>query len=401
MGIKILHTVEFYSPSVGGAQEVVKQVSEHLVKRGHEVTVATTRLPDRTESEINGVRVEEFDISGNAVRGFRGEAERYQKFLLDGEFDVMMNYAAQQWSADLVFPLLKRLPYRKVFIPCGFSGLFNPQYAEYFKQMPEVMRNYDRMIFTSYAYRDFEFAKQDGVQHCTIIPNGASEEEFRHVDPTFRERYGIPEDTPLLLTVGSHTGLKGHSLVIDAFRRASINRAVLVIIGNTINGRGCLPDCKRRALRTRVFSLGRKRVLLLDPPRVDVIAAYHAADLFVFGSNIECSPLVLFEAMASRTPFLTTACGNAEEIVNMSHGGVLVPTIQEANGMVSASAMDMAASIENVVSDPERLSFLGEAGYQAWQQQFTWERIAARYEHLYQSLVDDMAAGSVNKHDRG
>lgn len=32
-------------------------------------------------------------------------------------------------------------------------------------------------------------------------------------------------------------------------------------------------------------------VLLLSPRRKDGIVAYHAADLFVFGLNIECLPL--------------------------------------------------------------------------------------------------------------
>ena len=45
--MKILHTVEYYSPSVGGAQEVVRQVSEQLTRRGHTVTVATSFHPDR------------------------------------------------------------------------------------------------------------------------------------------------------------------------------------------------------------------------------------------------------------------------------------------------------------------------------------------------------------------
>ena len=40
------HTVQFYSPSVGDAPEVVKQVSERLVKRGHNVTAVTTRLAE-------------------------------------------------------------------------------------------------------------------------------------------------------------------------------------------------------------------------------------------------------------------------------------------------------------------------------------------------------------------
>jgi glycogen synthase len=40
--MKILHTVEFYSPSTGGAQEVVKQLSERMAEKGHVVTVILT-----------------------------------------------------------------------------------------------------------------------------------------------------------------------------------------------------------------------------------------------------------------------------------------------------------------------------------------------------------------------
>ena len=90
--LKILHTVEFYSPSVGGAQEVVKQLSEHLVMLGHDVTVATTKLPERKSKVINGVKVKEFAISGNNVRGLNGELDKYKKFLKKSNFDVIMNY---------------------------------------------------------------------------------------------------------------------------------------------------------------------------------------------------------------------------------------------------------------------------------------------------------------------
>jgi glycosyltransferase involved in cell wall biosynthesis len=187
--------------------------------------------------------------------------------------------------------------------------------------------------------------------------------------------------------VGSHTGLKGHRLAIEAFRRARIGQAVLVIIGNTIGGRGCLPECKIRAVWAKLSSLGRKHVLLINPPRPDVVAAYHAADLFVFGSNIECSPLVLFEAMASKTPFATVACGNAEEIVNWGHGGILLPTIQRGNGMVDAEPEAMARAIEDLILNPDQRRHLAEAGYRAWLERFTWQKIAGEYEHLYQSIL--------------
>lgn len=384
--MKILHTVEFYSPSVGGAQEVTKHISEQLAKRGHQVTVATTKLDGRRALTLNGVHIEEFNISGDAIHGYQGETKRYQQFLLENRFDLMMNYAAQQWATDLVFPLLNRISYRKVLSPCGFSGLFTPAYEKYFEKMPDVMRQYDHLIFHSETYRDIQFARQHGLSRFTVIPNGASEEEFRTLDGNFRQRHRIPEGVPMLLTVGSHTGQKGHRLAIEAFCRARIGAAVFVVIGNTIGGGGCLRDCQRLAWWSRLVSLGQKEVILLNPLRKDVVAAYHAADLFVFGSNIECAPLVLFEAMASKTPFVTTACGNAEEIVELGQGGVVVPTTWNRDGTVTASSKTMAGVIEELIGSPVERRRLAEAGYKAWVDRFTWEKITSEYEQIFQKV---------------
>ena len=422
--MRILHTVEYYSPSVGGAQEVVRQLSERLVQRGHEVTVATTAHSDRDAKIINGVRVEEFEISGNAVRGFQGETERYQQFLVNSDFDIMMNYAAQQWAMDLVFPVLDHIPYGKIMIPCGFSGLYEPDYQDYFDHMPIVMRGYDHLVFHADDYRDTNFARQHNLRHFTIIPNGASEVEFSNMDTTFRESYRIPQDVPLLLTVGTHTGLKGHRLSIDAFDRLKIDRAVLAIVGNAFTSPGtvtqwkaflvslwyqkrnlpsvgkqllrallggvevgCLPDDRMRSRWINLRNFGKKRVLMLDIPREDVLAAYQAADLFIFGSNVEYSPLVLYEAVASRTPFVSLACGNAAEIAHWTGGGVIVPTIQKEHGYVDGDAEIFAKVISELLADQPKRKKLAEAGYHTWAKKFTWDEIVSRYEVLYHSLL--------------
>jgi glycosyltransferase involved in cell wall biosynthesis len=390
--MEILHTVEFYEPSIGGAQEVVKQVSETLVKRGHRVTVATTSLSERRSDFINGVRVVGFELTGNAVRGFRGETGRYHEFLLDSRFDLMMNYAAQQWATDLTFPALPRIRYPKVLSPCGFSSLFDPDYRAYFSRLPHILRDYDHLIFHSESNRDVEYVKRLGMTGYSVIPNGAAAREFDVVDPSFRSRYGIPDDLPLLLTVGTHTGTKGHSLATKAFRRARIGEAVLVVVGNVPEERGCFADCRRQALWANLSSRGRKRVLLLSPPRADVVAAFHAADLFVFGSNIECSPIVLFEALASKTPFLTVASGNAAEIAARSGGGIVIPTKTCRNGFAYGTVEAMARAIEYLINHPERRAQMGEAGFRAWRKRFTWEKIATQYEQLYEAVISKQVA---------
>jgi glycosyltransferase involved in cell wall biosynthesis len=421
--MNILHTVQFYSPSVGGAQEVVRQVSEQLVARGHTVTVATSFHPNRTVNELNGVHIEQFKINGNEVHGYHGEVERYLRFLVEGKFDIMMNYAAQQWSMDLVFPVLARIPYRKVMIPCGFSGLFNPEYRKYFEQMPKRMDQYDHLVFHAGQYRDIQFARQHAIPHLSVIPNGALRAEFEKPDLTFRQRYNIPVDMPLLLTIGSHSGFKGHHLSLEAFRRLETSRAILVIIGNGTGsaniwrnairpmlgavkrrekGRfmgllrqalrgdfdpGCLPDCRAQAKDINRLCAPRKQVLLLNPPRADVVAAYHAADLFIFGSNVEYSPLVLFEAMASLTPFLSLDCGNAAEIVSWSGGGRIASTIYQPDGPVNADPATFAREIDYLLNHPDERSNLAVQGHAAWLESFTWEKIARQYEEMYEQLL--------------
>ncbi len=387
--MKILHCVEFYHPSKGGAQEVVRQLSERLVQRGHDVTVATTRLAQRQSRQINGVKIVEFDVGGNFTLGLRGDAGEFRRYLRENQFDVVMNYAAQQWTADAFYEVLDDLSCAKIMAPCGFSGLRNPDYAAYFAYLPTVLAKYDRLIFHSDTYQDIAFARQHGLgKLATVIPNGAGADEFENAQPGFRQRYGIPANVPMLLTVGSHSNLKGHGRSIEATALARIGAAVLVIIGNEQTG-GCQKRCRLGGHLMRAVSLGRRRLLMLDPPRAEVVAAYHEADLFVLPSNIECSPLVLFEAMASSLPFLTTDVGNAREIVQWSGGaGKIVATWPRDDHFVHTRRGVLAREIEAMLRDQERLAAMGKAGRSAWEANFRWEDLIIRYEEVYRAAVE-------------
>lgn len=385
--MRILHTVEFYPPAVGGVQEVVRQVSERLVARGHEVTVATSANPRRSTGEIAGVRVEEFDVRGNEVRGMRGEVERYRAYVANGDFDVVMTYAAQQWAFDALLPVLGTIRFPKVLAPCGFSALYDPAYSSYFARLREHLHAFDALILHSEGYRDAQFVRDAGVDGMVVIPNGADEREFgaERTRGAFRAARDISDDTPLLLTVGGHTGLKGHAQSIAALRALDA-RATLAIVGNQPTGRGCLPLCRARAAFTRVTGRGR-RVLLLDPPRTQVLDAYRDADLFVFCSMVECSPIVLFEAMAARLPFVSVDVGNAAEIAEWSGAGVVVEAGRRSDGLVEADPAAVARAVDELLADPDRRTAMAESGRRMWEKRFTWDAIATRYEELYERVA--------------
>jgi hypothetical protein len=41
--------------------------------------------------------------------------------------------AGQQWSFDALWPVLDEIKARKVFIPCGFSALYEPHFRGIFQ----------------------------------------------------------------------------------------------------------------------------------------------------------------------------------------------------------------------------------------------------------------------------
>ena len=367
--VKILHTCESYWPTVCGVQEAMQRISEGLVARGHEVTVATSYSPHRTSNVHNGVRIVQFDVRGRATRGYRGQVLAYQRFVRSSGCDVMLNYAAQQWSADLVFPLLHHLEFATVFLPCGFSAIDNWKWRPYYWLMPRVLRQYDAVVYLSEAYRDKAFGDRHGITHYQVIGNGAREEEFSEARGEFREKYGI-ETSKLFLSVSNYGDLKNQRFVLEAFRRAALSDATLVFVGSEMNDYA-------RLLAQECETVGHARVLA-GIPREDLVAAYHEADLFLFASRIECFPLVIVESMASRTPFISTDAG----CVSALPGGIVV-----------ASVAEMTETIRCLTSDDNARLDLSRAGRDAWEARYTWARIVDQYERLYERLVQQ-AGGS-------
>lgn len=436
--MRILLACEFYYPSVGGVQEVMRQIGERFVLAGHEVSVATTYLAERQAQRINGVQVEEFRVSGNLVRGMTGDLDLYREYVRRQHYDLLVIKAAQQWTFDALTAVLGEIRRAKIFIPCGFSGMFDPSYAGYYSAMPKWLREFDRLIFYASEYRDISMARRNGLTNIEIVPNGADEREFNvSRDSTFRARHGIPEEAFLVTTVGSLTGLKGHVELAGAFDKCNFGdrTAGLLLIGN----RPVMPPWREQArhiyqvggpvrvakwlLRRWLERVGLPRILtrfgypstgategairsilrrvnaetnkkawLVDLPRQEVIQAYLNSDLFVFASNIEYSPLVLFEAAAAGLPFLSVPVGNAAEIATWTGGGIICEADVDANGYTHVDPAKLAQRIEWLARQPEVLARLSADGRRSWEERFSWSTIFRTYEKIFEECLEEAAA---------
>ncbi|MEI6226502.1 MAG: glycosyltransferase, partial [Deltaproteobacteria bacterium] len=367
--LRILHTVEFYAPHVGGAEAVVQRVSEELVRRGHQVTVATSALAARDFRELNGVAIEGFEVKGRSAHGISGDVDRYRRFLLDHECDVAMNYAAQQWATDVALEVLGQTWARRanVLAPCGYSALHDDltlrwrRFRSYFERtLPAALPLYDAVVYHSPSLRDCAFGSHLGLRNGEIIRNGADEGEFAVAPPaSFRRRHDIT--TPLMgLCVANFLPDKGYDRIIDTVRRLGRSDFTMVCIGGSSD---LLPALKRKAAGLPIR-------FLADLPRPDTVAAFFEADLFLFASRLEASPLVILEAGAAGIPFVSTDVGN----------------VREFSGGVVAAPDRLGHQVNALLDDPQRRRALGEAGRREWQGSLTWTHVVDRWESLYLRL---------------
>jgi glycosyltransferase involved in cell wall biosynthesis len=370
--MKILHTVNQYYPEVGGSEEAVRQVSERLVRLGHDVTVATGFSGKRSGHLINGVRIRDFRCSGNIVDGLRGEVDAYRTFLCDEQFDLMLNYGTQIWCTDLALGMLSAISAKKILVPCCYYRLEEPRYTSYFEDLPRYLKLYDAVIYFSERNDDCNFARTRGLTNGTIIPNATDPDEFPgSLRGAFRKQFHLNEEV-IVLNVSNHGWVKNHDFFWHCVPSIKQAGAVPILIGEPYAPaplkwlKQCYAPCRLKGLRHTV-------PVLEGCPRKLVREAFADADIFLFGSRFECSPLVMFEAFASGTLFITTDCGNVADAGDIAH---VVRNEVEAIGI-----------IRDYIADRSRFRPRLDRGIDLVREQHNWDSVTHRYEKLYKRIL--------------
>lgn len=378
----ILFTLERYDKSGGGVYEVIHQIAKRFHANGYNVKIAATnsggRLPIGQTIE-EGIEVNRFELSGSLVNGIQGNVEAYKDFLLAQEYDVFINYAAQQAMTDICFLYSKDIDKKKIIIPCGYSGLYWPHFEQYFKHLPVYLQRYDAQIFHTVNYRDYEYAEKNNLKNLFFAPNGFDQAELDKPQPSFRERHGISKNKKLLLHVGNITGTKGHVEALLVYMLSMVHNSVLVFIGMPLH-----PKSKYLMALAKMcswFTLGWRKIYFLEYHHPETIQILRESDAFLFFSNIEYSPLVLFEAAAVGLPFLASDCGNSAEIAEWSGMGQIVETHKTPKGMSKINVMDAVKRLRKLLSSPKpqpKPEFLA---------QYSWDEIYKKYEEAVRQVI--------------
>jgi len=252
-----------------------------------------------------------------------------------------------------------------------------------------VLANVSRVIAVSDAVaRALAAQRVFPAAKIVVVRNGIDVDRFAANRQGFdRSRFcraqGIPEDRPLVGTVGEITRLKGHE---DFVRAAAAVRTRIPNAHFIIAGQDQSPNqAAEKSLQHLIGELGVSDCVQRFGWLDNLADLYCALDLFVSASHTESFGLAMVEAMASATAVIATATEGAGEIIEDGLSGKLTPI---------ADAQALANAVINLLRDDATRGQIAKAGALRAKEEFSLERMIAQTEQVYRSAIKTDENGS-------
>jgi len=373
----------------GGPTTALVALAKELVRLQAEVTVVATPRSSGSTATVEGLRDKGVRVRlGEDRRRIFGQDTGLRSLLTEEilRADVVhihalweeVQYQAVRISESLGKPFVVR--------PCGLLDPWGMARHRIKKRLYLELRLRRYLDAASGIHYSTEFEEERSRSLRLAAPpiveaNGFDIDDCRNMSPggTFRARWNISQDAPVVLFLGRLHPKKGLDLLIPAFADVSPPDGILVIAGSGEAG-------YERSLRQRVASLGlTSRVqftgFLDDQARR---AAMADATLFVLPSYSENFANTIVESIAVGTPVVVSdKVGVHTEVASSRVGGV-VPTTAEA----------LSAEIECWLTDASKRK-LAIANADEFLRLYDLKLVAARWLNRYQTLgqvADGVAA---------
>lgn len=371
--IEVLMVSQGYYPQLGGVENVVKEISERIAKKGYKCTVLTSSPgSDKNKDETNHVHVKRVpSYVSKWLFGISPAMCLYLKrnrTIVDKAHIVHLHGYHTLMSVEIVYLINKLFKHKKmVFSPyyhaVGSTAFKNILHKIYILIGRWMFRHIDTVICASeyeskLVQRDF-FVDSESIR---VIPLGVSK-------LTAIKRKKEKKGQISLLCVGRVEEYKGVQFILTAMKKLEGSfgiRPTLTVVGNG----DFKPELKELSQK---LGLENEIIWLSNLSEDELNQQYESADLFLLLSRAESYGLVVAEALAHGTPCIITNISAQKEFVNEAGCfGVDYPPDNEK----------LAELIVKILSDNVQVGPFSNKIR-------TWDRIVEDYEDVYLTLLND------------
>lgn len=376
--MRVVQTSKAYSPSLGGIETTVTNLSEGLCRKDGVSTQVLVCNHERsfrvTRRQMNGVPVtyapswgfiSSLPVSptyGSLLAALKGEILHVHEPFPLADLSVLLSRRITRNFSKIVVSWHSDIVRQKWAL-----GGYRPILHKFLRNVDRILVSTPQLIGSSEylpLYRD----------HCEVIPHGVRlewvgrQKTRRTRVEQIRERFG----TPLLLFVGRLVYYKGLKFLVAALSLLPGVRLVMI-------GSGPLSA----ELRDQIASLGlEERISIIPPvPEEELHAFYEACDIFVFPSTekSETYGLVQIEAMACGKPVVSTNLNTGVTYLNQDGiTGLIVPP---------CNSSALADAIQKLVDDKNLRASLGNSARNRALREFSAETMVDRTVELYKRLL--------------
>ncbi len=384
-----------YYPELSGAglqcRELVRAL-QGRVKFTILTTSSQSSLPGT--GEVDGVPVYRVVVDVSRVGSKLGTALRLASIFirLRGRFDIVHLHGFSQKSLLLI--VLARLFRKKLVLKLTSVGHDDPL----------SIRTRGRLAFWCYSWADLYLGVSPRLQELYqssglprdrfwLIPNGVDLERFRPGDQAerraLRRELGLPEELPLILSVGFFSHEKRPDLLFEAWTQILVEDVPatgLVFVGATRSRYYEVDPGLARKIRAAAQHLGMEKHVIFVEVTHEIEKYYRAADVFVLPSSREGLSNALLEAMATGLPCVASKLQGVTDVV-IDHGvnGLLVPP---------GDAVALEGALRFLLQDPTRAQELGRKARETVEERYSITQTAARCLEAYQRLIWQSPWGS-------
>jgi glycosyltransferase involved in cell wall biosynthesis len=383
--MKILTVLTYYRPHTSGLTIYAERLAKAFAKRGHQVTVMTTRFDPSLplEETVDGVKVIRVPVAFRVSKGVIAPTFGFEATKLVAKHDVVQMHLPQFDAPGVALrgrlfgkPAVLTYHCDLLLPPGGFNRIVNAV-VDFQNNMAGILSNHIVTYTQDYADNS-PYLSRYASKLTPILPPVELPDPLPGAVQAFAETHLTKERHPVIGMVTRFASEKGVEILLEALPTIlkKYPKAQVLYAGQHQNVMGEQAYYDKLIPRIREYEISGHWKFLgnLDP--IELSALYPNLDVLTVPSlnSTEAFGLVQIEAMMNGVPCVPSALPGVRQPVTM-HGMGRVSKIGDA--------ADLASSILEVLDNPQK--YKGDIA--AIKKAYNPDSIAVEYEKLFERLM--------------